>query len=147
MDTTVKVLYGKQEGAVVGYNPKKPGRTSHTYHNLVAGLRLVLDADVLAGNDSHSNHTLPGLVRLLVWGPRLWQTPHKAAMLPSPDFAEVQIIDNLLIASFFCGMNWEWVYTRLPIEAWLEECPTISSINSSGMDASASLVRTVCLNE
>ncbi|NDH09881.1 MAG: hypothetical protein EBY16_09835 [Gammaproteobacteria bacterium] len=32
VDTTVKVLYGKQEGAVVGYNPKKPGRPSHTYH-------------------------------------------------------------------------------------------------------------------
>lgn len=30
IDTTVKVLYGKQEGAVVGYNPKKPGRPSHT---------------------------------------------------------------------------------------------------------------------
>ncbi len=25
-DTTVKPLYGKQEGAVVSYNPKKPGR-------------------------------------------------------------------------------------------------------------------------
>lgn len=66
IDTTVKVLYGKQEGAVVGYNPKKPGRPSHTYHTyLVAGLRLILDADVLAGNQSHANHTLPGLVRLL----------------------------------------------------------------------------------
>ncbi|MDA0759779.1 MAG: transposase, partial [Proteobacteria bacterium] len=32
VDTTIKVLYGKQEGAVVGYNPKKPGRPSHTYH-------------------------------------------------------------------------------------------------------------------
>jgi hypothetical protein len=31
VDTTVKVLYGKQDGAVVGYNPKKPGRPSHTY--------------------------------------------------------------------------------------------------------------------
>jgi hypothetical protein len=66
VDTTVKVLYGKQEGAVVGYNPKKPGRPSHTYHTyLVAGLRLVLDAEVLAGNASQSNHTLPGLLRLL----------------------------------------------------------------------------------
>ena len=26
VDTTVKPLYGHQEGAVVGYNPKKPGR-------------------------------------------------------------------------------------------------------------------------
>ena len=25
VDTTVKVLYGKQEGAVLGYNPQKPG--------------------------------------------------------------------------------------------------------------------------
>jgi hypothetical protein len=28
----VKPLYGRQEGAVVGYNPHKPGRPSHTYH-------------------------------------------------------------------------------------------------------------------
>jgi hypothetical protein len=31
-DVTVKPLYGHQEGAVVGYNPHKPGRPSHTYH-------------------------------------------------------------------------------------------------------------------
>lgn len=33
-DATVKPLYGKQEGAGVGYNPHKPGdrpmRTTHT---------------------------------------------------------------------------------------------------------------------
>lgn len=71
VDTTVKVLYGKQEGAEVGYNPKKPGRPSHTYHTyLVAGLRLVLDAEVLPGNQGHSNHTLPGLCRILDSLPR-----------------------------------------------------------------------------
>ncbi len=32
IDTTVKPLYGHQEGAVVGYNLKKPGRPSHSYH-------------------------------------------------------------------------------------------------------------------
>ena len=32
MDATVKPLYGHQEGAEVSYNPKKPGRPSHTYH-------------------------------------------------------------------------------------------------------------------
>ena len=32
MDSTVKPLYGHQEGAVLGYNPKKPGRPSHVYH-------------------------------------------------------------------------------------------------------------------
>ncbi len=29
MDATVKPLYGKQEGAVVGFNPHKSGRPSH----------------------------------------------------------------------------------------------------------------------
>lgn len=39
IDTTIKPLYGKQEGAVVSYNPKKPGRPSHSYHTyLMAGL-------------------------------------------------------------------------------------------------------------
>jgi len=37
VDTTVKPLYGHQEGAVVGYNPKKPGRPSHTYHSYMVG--------------------------------------------------------------------------------------------------------------
>jgi hypothetical protein len=31
VDVTIKALYGKQEGAVLGYNPKKPGRPSHAY--------------------------------------------------------------------------------------------------------------------
>ena len=34
LDATVKCLYGKQEGAVVGYNPKKPGRPAHSYHSV-----------------------------------------------------------------------------------------------------------------
>jgi Transposase DDE domain len=51
---------------VVGYNPHKPGRPSHAYHSYqVSGLRLMLGVDVLAGNQSHANHTLPGLVRIL----------------------------------------------------------------------------------
>lgn len=66
VDTTVKVLYGKQEGAVIGYNPKKPGRPSHTYHTyFMANLRLVLDVEVQPGNHGSSNHTAPGLWELL----------------------------------------------------------------------------------
>lgn len=38
VDTTVKPLYGHQEGAVVGYNPKKPGRPSHAYHTYQIGM-------------------------------------------------------------------------------------------------------------
>ena len=55
-----------QEGAVVGYNPKKPGRPSHTYHSyLIANLRLVLEVDVKPGDQIHSSHSLPGLVELI----------------------------------------------------------------------------------
>ncbi|MHB1780641.1 hypothetical protein [Acidithiobacillus sp.] len=32
IDTAVKPLFGHQEGAVVGYNHHKPGRSSHAYH-------------------------------------------------------------------------------------------------------------------
>jgi hypothetical protein len=43
VDVTVKPLYGTQEGAEIGYNPKKPGRPSHAYHTYqMAGLRLIL---------------------------------------------------------------------------------------------------------
>ncbi len=66
VDVTIKPLYGKQEGAVLGYNPKKPGRPSHAYHTYqMAGLRLMLGIAVAAGNQSHSNTTLPGLIELM----------------------------------------------------------------------------------
>jgi len=66
IDTTVKPLYGHQEGAVIGYNPKKPGRPSHSYHTYsMAGVRLVLDVDVVAGNEHTSKHFAPGLWALL----------------------------------------------------------------------------------
>jgi hypothetical protein len=71
VDTTVKVLYGKQEGAVVGYNPKKPGRPSHTYHTYsIANLRLVLDAEVQPGNQSAASYSAPDLWALLDRIPR-----------------------------------------------------------------------------
>lgn len=65
-DVTVKPLYGKQEGAVIGYNPHKPGRPSHAYHTYqMAGLRLMLAVTVAPGNQSHANTTLPGLIELI----------------------------------------------------------------------------------
>lgn len=65
-DVTVKPLYGHQEGAKIGYNPQKPGRPSHTFHTyMIANLRLILEVEVQAGNQSHSNDSLPGLVALL----------------------------------------------------------------------------------
>jgi hypothetical protein len=76
VDTTIKTLYGKQEGSVVGYNHHKPGRPSHTYHSyMIANLRLILDVDVHAGNEHASKHTAPGIWSLLSHLPRsCWPT-------------------------------------------------------------------------
>jgi DDE family transposase len=66
VDTTIKPLYGHQEGAELGYNPKKPGRPSHVYHSyMLANVRLVLDVEVMSGNKHTSNHSAPGLWALL----------------------------------------------------------------------------------
>ena len=63
VDTTVKCLYGHQEGAVVGYNPKKPGRPSHTYHTyMIATIRMIVDVEVMPGNEASASHTLPHLL-------------------------------------------------------------------------------------
>ncbi len=73
-DVTVKPLYGRQEGATVGYNPHKPGRPSHTYHTyMIANLRLVLDVEVQPGTDTAASYSTPGLWELLDRLPRtLW---------------------------------------------------------------------------
>ena len=66
LDVTVKPIYGQQEGALVGYNPTKPGRPSHAYHSyFMAGLRLVLDVEVHSGKDHAPKHGFTGLWRLL----------------------------------------------------------------------------------
>jgi hypothetical protein len=66
LDATIKPLYGRQEGAEVGYNPHKPGRPSHVLHTFwVGNLRLVLDAVMASGKQHTSKHALAGLERLL----------------------------------------------------------------------------------
>lgn len=62
VDSTVKPLYGQQEDAKVGYNPTKPGRPSHAYHSyLAANIRMVLDMEVQAGNQTAPLFAQPGL--------------------------------------------------------------------------------------
>jgi hypothetical protein len=66
VDTTVKPLYGHQEAAKVGYNPQKPGRPSHAYHSyFIANLRLVMEVEVQAGNQTAASFAQPGLWELL----------------------------------------------------------------------------------
>jgi hypothetical protein len=66
VDTTVKPLYGHQEDAKVGYNPQKPGRPSHAYHSyIIANLRLVMEVEVQAGNQTSASFAQPELWALL----------------------------------------------------------------------------------
>jgi len=76
IDTTIKTVYGRQEGAEVSYNPHKPGRPSHSYHTyIMAKTRLVLDVDVQPGNQHTSKDTRPELWKLLHGLPKdLWPT-------------------------------------------------------------------------
>lgn len=62
VDTTVKPLYGHQQDAKVGYNPTKLGRPSHAYHSyFVANIRMVLDMEVQAGNQTAPIYAQPEL--------------------------------------------------------------------------------------
>jgi len=66
IDTTVKVLYGNQEGAEIGYNPEKPGRPAHIIHTyMMAETKLIIDAEVLPGKQNASSYSLPGLNEIL----------------------------------------------------------------------------------
>jgi hypothetical protein len=74
VDVTVKPLYGFQEGSVVGYNPEKPGRPSHTLHTfLLAKARLILEVSVHPGDQHTSATTKTDLFNWLEKIPReLW---------------------------------------------------------------------------
>lgn len=66
IDASIKPLYGRQEGAELGYNPHKPGRPSHVLHTYwVGNLRLVLDVQLNPGKQHTSVHAKAGLARLL----------------------------------------------------------------------------------
>jgi len=66
LDATIKVLYGKQEGAEVGYNPKKPGRPAHIYHSyFISNIRMALNVDVQDGKKISGFYSMPCLWQLL----------------------------------------------------------------------------------
>ena len=66
LDPTVKPVYGRQEGAQLGYSPQKPGRPSHCYHTLcIAKLRLTLAVVVHPGDETSGAHSRPMLAEYL----------------------------------------------------------------------------------
>jgi hypothetical protein len=141
-DVTVKPLYGHQEGAVKGYNPHKPGRPAHTYHTyFVAGLRLILDVEVQAGNQTASKHSAPGLWELLdrlprahwprcLRGDRDWGTQANMARAEQAGIPYLfklrltagvkRVIERLMRDADWCdaGQGWQGAETRLRLSGW-----------------------------
>ena len=69
IDVTIKTIYGRQEGAEVGYNPHKHGRPAHAYHTFfISRLRLVLDVVVAPGKQFHSQSNVLAVVGAVVSG-------------------------------------------------------------------------------
>ena len=68
-DTSVKLLYGHQAGAEIGYNPTKPGRPNHTLHTYrIGNIRLVLDVEVQSGSLDYVLANAPQLTKADRWG-------------------------------------------------------------------------------
>ena len=145
IDTTIKPIYGHQEGATLGYNPHKPGRPSHAFHTyFIATLRLVLDVEVAPGNKHASAHGFEGL-----W--RLWDdfTPAQRPELIRGDapYGQEKLMSECetrgqkylfrqrqtknvkkLVAAFFdqgrwaeAGSGWQSREGRLRLEGWSAE--------------------------
>ncbi|HEO71302.1 MAG TPA: transposase [Candidatus Hydrogenedentes bacterium] len=142
VDTTVKPLFGHQEGAVVGYNPMKPGRPSHVLHTyFMANTRLVLDVEVRPGNENAAKHTMPGLWAFLDELPRAaWPCFIRGDCnygnerdMRDAEMRDVAYLFKLrqtskvkkLIQQVFCrndwqraGQRWEGVEERLQLSGW-----------------------------
>jgi len=142
LDSTVKPLYGKQEKAVKGYNPTKPGRPSHVVHTyLMARLRLVLGAEVQAGNEAASSYAQPSFWAYLDALPREsrpvfirgdigWGTERMMQEAEQRDQAylfkirQSAKIKELLAGSFAmdqwqsAGQGWEGTWSQVKLAGW-----------------------------
>jgi hypothetical protein len=143
IDSTVKLLYGHQENAKVGYNPTKPGRPSHAFHSyFIANLRIVADVEVQAGNQTASSFAQPELWKMLdgleesgrgpsfLRGDCAWGTDR--AMQGAEDRGIAYLFKlkqtanvKKLIARLFgkdawveAGQNWEGLDTELQLSGW-----------------------------
>ena len=145
MDTTVKPLYGHQEDAKVGYNPQKPGRPSHVYHSyFIANLRMVIDVEVQAGNQSAASFAQPELWKLLEGMPKTsqpkfvrgdcnWGTERAMEGAEQRGIAYVFKLKQSmnvkrLIAKLFgndqwvdAGQKWQGLDTELQLSGWSQK--------------------------
>ena len=149
VDSTVKPLYGHQQGAELGYNPRKPGRPSHVYHTyFVANLRLVLEVEVQPGNQTASSYAQPALWEFvdglepgqrptLVRGDVGWGSER---MMREAEQRELPYLFKLrqsrgvkaLLERLFrseewepAGGGWQGVRTELQLEGWSQRRPLV----------------------
>jgi hypothetical protein len=142
MDATVKPLYGHQQDATRGYNPSKPGRPSHVYHSyFIANLRVVLEVEVQAGNQTASSFAQPELWALLdglpepsrpafLRGDCAWGTERAMEGAEQRNIAYVFKLKQTanvkkLIARLFgqsgwedAGQSWQGLATELRLSGW-----------------------------
>lgn len=145
VDTTVKPLYGHQEDAKVGYNPQKPGRPSHAYHSyFIANLRMVMDVEVQAGNQTAASFAQPELWALLDgiaqqsqprflrgdcnWGTERAMEGAQQRALPYLFKLKQSVNVKKLIAKLFgnnqwvdAGQNWQGLDTELQLSGWSQK--------------------------
>lgn len=144
IDTTIKTLYGKQEGANVGYNPHKPGRASHSYHTYhIANIRMILDTEVEDGKSGAGCYSAPRLWRLLDELPQeCWpvfirgdSSYGNESIMSESEKRELKYLFKLrcstkvkrLIAAMmkktswtFAGQGWEGIESELMLSGWTE---------------------------
>jgi hypothetical protein len=146
IDTTVKCLYGHQQGAQIGYNPHKPGRPSHVYHSyFVANLRISLGVEVLPGKEHAAAKGISGLWSMLERLPReRWPTyirgdcaygneqiinefeqrnlPYLLKLRHTKNVKE--LVRDLLRKSDGwqdCGDGWEAAESKIKLHGWTKE--------------------------
>ena len=146
VDTTIKPLYGRQEGAEICYNPSKPGRPAHVIHTYsMAETRLILDSEVLPGNQQAAAYSLPRLIEIIEELP-LEQRPslirgdcafgNEKVLSPlehlgSNYLFKVKLTKKAKILSQFmskssndwvdAGQGWEGVASSLQLTGWTKE--------------------------
>ena len=142
VDATVKPLYGHQEDAKVGYNPQKPGRPSHAYHSyFIANLRMVMDVEVQAGNQTAASFAQPELWSLLDglpkpshprflrgdcnWGSERAMEGAEQREIPYLFKLKQSVNVKKLIAKLFgndqwvdAGQKWQGLDTELQLSGW-----------------------------
>lgn len=146
IDVTVKPLYGRQEGAALGYNPHKPGRPSHVYHSyFVANLRISLGVEVRPGNEHAAARGLPELWQTLAELPRhQWPTFARGDCGYGSEAVMLEFEERLLPYLFKlrhttkvrelvrrmmlqgaawvdCGEGWQALETSLRLSGWTRE--------------------------